>query len=104
MQTFPRCFWAIHTRRAELNPEQIRGHLCSMNVEGFFVDTLSGPQTLGSGLPGDPERNSPGLSDVALLDAYSHAVTTAVDKISPSVVNVEIHQTGKSRTGEPRER
>jgi S1-C subfamily serine protease len=44
-------------------------------------------------------------SDFPLLDVYSRAVMAAVEKISPSVVNVEVHQSaGRSRSGDPRER
>lgn len=44
-------------------------------------------------------------TDDLLLDAYSRAVTEAVKCISPSVVNIEVHQAaGRSRSGEPRER
>ena len=43
-------------------------------------------------------------SDSALLDAYSNAVISASEKISPSVVKIDVAQAGRSRSGEPRER
>src|SRR5215472_9551807 len=41
--------------------------------------------------------------DSVLLDAYSNAVISAAEKISPSVVKIDVAQGGKSRSGEPRE-
>src|ERR1700739_1522257 len=43
--------------------------------------------------------------DSSLLDAYSTAVITSVERISPSVAHIAVHQAaGRTRSGEPRER
>ena len=47
-----------------------------------------------------PPPDSPPASNDELLDAYSRAVTSAAARITPSVVNVEVRQTG--RRGEAR--
>src|ERR1700758_4873364 len=46
-----------------------------------------------------------GAGDSSLLDAYSTAVTNSVERISPSVAHIAVHQAaGRTRSGEPRER
>jgi len=64
---------------------------------------LRGPGVAGDSLDSTPSYNArETVPDGALLDAYSASVTGAVEKASPSVVNIEVRQqvTQGGRTGE----
>lgn len=50
----------------------------------------------------EPDRGV--LDDSSLLDAYSRSVTSAVETIRPSVVNIEVHQSVRGRRSGPQER
>jgi S1-C subfamily serine protease len=79
-----------------MNPDNIDQHLSIMYLE-----------ETGNTFPGSSAGAPPSTiphDDTRLLDAYSRAVTGAVDRVSPSVVNIEVHTAARTRSGEDRER
>jgi S1-C subfamily serine protease len=81
-----------------------------MDLESIFVEPsfLQRPahesgQAPNGILPEEPLRAAwVDSADAGLLDSYSRAVTAAVARVSPSVVNVEVHQAVRSTPGRRR--
>src|SRR6266853_6807290 len=98
-------------RSAALNPIYIDRHLSSMSLEesgSVFpgaATPLSGPGAWQDNPQAESAIAPDGVvADNSLLDAYSRAITGAVRRVAPSVVNIEVHQLAeRSRSGGPRE-
>ena len=85
-----------------MNPGWDQVHLPGMALEP--ASTPAAPLGDYSGGPIQPGGAARPDNSV-LLDAYSQAVVGAVEKITPSVVNIEVHQSVPSRPSvEPQER
>ncbi|HEU0037664.1 MAG TPA: trypsin-like peptidase domain-containing protein [Verrucomicrobiae bacterium] len=64
----------------------------------FDVLPVLEPPSQSSGAPSDSIRRS-ATADGPLLDAYSNAVVTAAEAVSPSVVKIDVHKSGERRGG-----
>src|ERR1700726_2981359 len=81
-----------------LNPRHHFPHLADMDQEVISYPLANYSEPVADASPARP------VDDSALLDAYSKAVVGAAEKISPSVVKIDVTQAGRSRSGQPRER
>ena len=87
-----------------LNPGGLLPHLAVMQSEFNAlvpVADFAGPTSRELA---DARPAAASSDDSALLDAYSRAVVGAAENVSPSVVQIEVAQAARSRSGEPRER
>jgi S1-C subfamily serine protease len=74
-----------------------------MRHEQFFSPLADDSAGLADSGMIQPSAGAP-VSDAVLLDAYSNAVVGAAERISPSVVKIDVTQTAKSRSGQQQEK
>src|SRR5260370_9282873 len=73
----------------------------SVSSDAAFLGQPAGSERPTSDSSG---QGSVAEADASLLDAYASAVIGAVGRVSPWVVNIEVHQSeGRTRSGERRE-
>jgi S1-C subfamily serine protease len=83
---------SLRSRLLVVNPEFNRGRLFMKIAEN---DVNVAPVSDGNGVfNGQTEAQSAPVSEAPLLDAYSNAVVTAADEVSPSVVKIDVRKNG----------